>query len=189
MPAWAGITRSAEASPSAAGASAIRSTGARPNTWLVPHAMANLAPVPDGLSDEQVLMCPDIMSTGFGGAERGGITIGDSVAVFAQGPIDLRASAGAKLKGATRIIAVDGLPERLERARRLGADATIDFRKTDPIAEIMRLTDGRGRGCRHRGARHAAHLRELSACAESGWRALEPGCLCRPAVAPARGDR
>ena len=51
---------------------------------LVPYAMANLAPVPDGLSDEEVLMCPDIMSTGFGGAESGGIKIGDSVAVFAQ---------------------------------------------------------------------------------------------------------
>jgi alcohol dehydrogenase len=51
----------------------------------VPDAMANLAPVPDGLTDEQVLMCPDIMSTGFGGAERGGIRIGDMVAVFAQG--------------------------------------------------------------------------------------------------------
>ena len=38
---------------------------------LVPDAMANLAPVPDGLTDEQVLMCPDIMSTGFGGAESG----------------------------------------------------------------------------------------------------------------------
>ncbi len=111
---------------------------------LVPHAMANLAPVPDGLCDEQVLMCPDIMSTGFGGAESGGLKIGDSVAVFAQGPIGLCATAGAKLKGATRIIVVDGLPERLEMARRLGADFTIDFTKTDPIAEIMRLTEGRG---------------------------------------------
>jgi threonine dehydrogenase-like Zn-dependent dehydrogenase len=48
---------------------------------LVPDAQANLAPVPDGLSDEQVLMCPDIMSTGFGGAESGRIKIGDTVAV------------------------------------------------------------------------------------------------------------
>jgi threonine dehydrogenase-like Zn-dependent dehydrogenase len=82
--------------------------------------------------------------TGFAGAESGGIKIGDSVAVFAQGPIGLCAIAGAKLRGATRIIVVDGLPERLEMAKRLGADATIDFRKADPIAEIMRLTEGRG---------------------------------------------
>src|SRR5688572_11719543 len=67
---------------------------------LVPDAMGNLAPVPDDLSDEQVLMCPDIMSTGFSGAESGNIRIGDTVAVFAQGPIGLCATAAAKLKGA-----------------------------------------------------------------------------------------
>ena len=64
---------------------------------LVPDAMANLAPIPDDLTDEQVLMCPDIMSTGFAGAESGGVRIGDTVAVFAQGPIGLCAAAGAKL--------------------------------------------------------------------------------------------
>jgi alcohol dehydrogenase len=69
----------------------------------VPDAMANLAPVPDELSDEQVLMCPDIMSTGFGGAQRGRIQIGDTVAVFAQGPIGLCATVGARLMGATMI--------------------------------------------------------------------------------------
>jgi alcohol dehydrogenase len=110
----------------------------------VPDAMANLAPVPDSLSDEQVLMCPDIMSTGFAGAERGQIRIGDIVAVFAQGPIGLCATAGAKLCGASQILVVDRVPERLELARRLGADHMVDFSKTDPVEEIMRLTDGRG---------------------------------------------
>jgi alcohol dehydrogenase len=110
----------------------------------VPFAMANLTPVPDGLTDEQVLMCPDIMSTGFGGAESGQIKIGDAVAVFAQGPIGLCATLGARLKGATRIIAVDALPERFEMSRQLGADLTINFREVDPVAEIMRLTEGRG---------------------------------------------
>jgi threonine dehydrogenase-like Zn-dependent dehydrogenase len=111
---------------------------------LVPDALANLAPVPDGLTDEQVLMCPDIMSTGFSGAESGQIRIGDSVAIFAQGPIGLCATAGAKLKGATRIIAVDTVSARLEMAKRMGADLVVDFRKVDPVDEIMRLTDGRG---------------------------------------------
>lgn len=111
---------------------------------LVPDAMANLAPVPDGLSDEQVLMCPDIMSTGFSGAESGHIRIGDTVAVFAQGPIGLCATAGAKLKGATTIIGVDTVPARLEMARRLGADHVVDFRAEDPVEAILRLTDGRG---------------------------------------------
>ncbi|WP_027285655.1 NAD(P)-dependent alcohol dehydrogenase [Rubritepida flocculans] len=111
---------------------------------LVPDAMTNLAAVPDNLTDEQVLMCPDIMSTGFSGAESGKVQIGDTVAVFAQGPIGLCATAGAKLMGATTIIAVDRVPERLAIARRLGADHLVDFSKVNPVQEIMRLTDGRG---------------------------------------------
>ncbi|HEX6367486.1 MAG TPA: NAD(P)-dependent alcohol dehydrogenase [Longimicrobium sp.] len=111
---------------------------------LIHHAMANLTPVPDGLTDEQVLMCPDIMSTGFGGAESGEIRIGDTVAVFAQGPIGLCATLGAKLRGASRIITVDGVPERLEMSRRLGADDTIDFHEQNPVERIMELTGGRG---------------------------------------------
>jgi threonine dehydrogenase-like Zn-dependent dehydrogenase len=111
---------------------------------LVPDAMANLAPVPDGLTDEQVLMCPDIMSTGFSGAESGHVRIGDTVAVFAQGPIGLCATAGARLSGATTIIAVDSVPARMEVSRRMGADHVVDFKAANPVAEIMRLTDGRG---------------------------------------------
>ena len=111
---------------------------------LVPDAMANLAPVPDGLTDEQVLMCPDIMSTGFAGAESGKIRIGDVVAVFAQGPIGLCATVGARLMGATSIIAVESVPARIEMAKRLGADHVVDFRQVDAVSEIQRLTDGRG---------------------------------------------
>ena len=111
---------------------------------LVPDAMANLAPVPDGLTDEQVLMCPDIMSTGFAGAENGNIRIGDIVAVFAQGPIGLCATAGARLRGAGLVIGVDTVPERLEIAKKLGADTVIDFKTSDPVNEIMKITEGRG---------------------------------------------
>ncbi|GGG28426.1 alcohol dehydrogenase [Caldovatus sediminis] len=110
----------------------------------VPDAMANLAPVPDGLTDEQVLMCPDIMSTGFGGAESGAIRIGDAVAVFAQGPIGLCATVGARLMGATTIIAVERVPERMAVAKRLGADHVVDFTQEDPVEAIRRITDGRG---------------------------------------------
>ena len=118
--------------------------GAQAEYLLVPDAMTNLAPVPEGLTDEQVLMCPDIMSTGFSGAESGRIRIGDIVAVFAQGPIGLCATAGARLMGATTIIAVDSVPERMQMARQMGADHVIDFTKVDAVEEIRRLTDGRG---------------------------------------------
>nr|AMP42459.1 NADP-dependent isopropanol dehydrogenase [uncultured bacterium IN-13] len=111
---------------------------------LVPDAQANLAPVPDALTDEQVLMCPDIMSTGFVGAENGNIKIGDTVVIFAQGPIGLCATAGAKLRGAATIIAVDGVDERLEISRQMGADVTLNFKKVDVVDEIMKLTAGRG---------------------------------------------
>ena len=73
--------------------------------------------MPDELTDEQVLMCPDIMSTGFSGAESGGVRIGDTVAVFAQGPIGLCATGGATPDGRdARSSCVDGVPERLETA-------------------------------------------------------------------------
>ena len=118
--------------------------GAQAEFLLVPNAMANLAPVPDHLTDEEVLLCPDIMSTGFSGAENGKIRIGDTVAIFAQGPIGLCATAGAKLSGASLIIGIDSIEKRLRLARELGADVTINFKEKDPVAAIMEITKGRG---------------------------------------------
>lgn len=116
--------------------------GAQAEYLLVPNAQANLAKIPDDLSDEQVVLLSDIASTGFSGAESGKIKIGDSVVVFAQGPIGLCATAGAKLMGAAMIIAVDGDENRLKIATRMGADVTLDFRDTDIVAEVKRLTGG-----------------------------------------------
>ncbi|MGB3730169.1 MAG: alcohol dehydrogenase catalytic domain-containing protein, partial [Thermodesulfobacteriota bacterium] len=76
----------------------------------IPNAMANLAKIPDELSDEDVLFTTDIFSTGLSGAESADIKVGDIVAVFGQGPIGLSATAGAKLKGASLIIGVDTVP-------------------------------------------------------------------------------
>src|SRR6476469_5554338 len=73
--------------------------GAWAEYLLVPDARANLAVVPEPLTDQQVLMVPDIASTGISGAESGNIRIGDSVAVVAQGPIGLCATIGARLRG------------------------------------------------------------------------------------------
>jgi len=118
--------------------------GAWAEYLLVPDARANLAVVPDELSDEQVLMLPDIASTGISGAESGNVRLGDSVAVFAQGPIGLCATLGAKLRGAGLIIAVDPIKERREMARRFGASIAIDPSAVDVVDAIKRLTDGRG---------------------------------------------
>ncbi|HEV8366573.1 MAG TPA: alcohol dehydrogenase catalytic domain-containing protein [Pyrinomonadaceae bacterium] len=116
--------------------------GAQAEYLRVPHAQANLARIPADLTDEQVVLLADIASTGFGGAESADIKIGDSVVVFAQGPIGLCATAGAKLRGASLIIGVDGDENRLAMSRRMGADVTLDYRANDVVAEVKSLTGG-----------------------------------------------
>jgi 2-desacetyl-2-hydroxyethyl bacteriochlorophyllide A dehydrogenase len=109
---------------------------------VVPDAQANLAKIPDALEDEDVLLCPDIMSTGISAAENGGVRIGDAVAVFAQGPIGLCATAGARLAGASLVIGVESIPKRAEIAKRMGADVVLDPKAQDVPGEIRRLTGG-----------------------------------------------
>ena len=118
--------------------------GAWAEYLLVPDARANLAPIPHGLSDEDVVLVPDIFSTGLGGAESANIKVGDSVAVFAQGPIGLCATLGAKLRGAALVIGIDPMRQRLDIARRFGATTTLNPAECDPVTEIRKLTDGRG---------------------------------------------
>jgi threonine dehydrogenase-like Zn-dependent dehydrogenase len=118
--------------------------GAWAEYLLVPDARANLAVIPDALRDEDVLLCPDIFSTGLSGAESANIRVGDAVAVFAQGPIGLCATLGGRLKGASLIIGIDSVPERLAMAGRFGANVTLNPHDGDPVAAIKRLTGGRG---------------------------------------------
>lgn len=141
--------------------------GAQAEYLLVPNAQANLARIPDELTDEQVVLLADIASTGFSGAESGGVKIGDSVVVFAQGPIGLCASIGARLMGASLVIGVDGDPARLEMARRLGVDVALDFREVDTVAEVKRLTGG--------GADVAIEALGTQETFENGLRSLRPG--------------
>ena len=118
--------------------------GAQAEYLLVPSAQANLAKIPDDVNDEQVVLLADIASTGFSGAESGGVRIGDSVVVFAQGPIGLCATAGARLMGASLVVGVDSDPVRLAMSRRMGADVALDFTKVDVVEEVKRLTGGSG---------------------------------------------
>ena len=141
--------------------------GAQAEYLLVPNAQANMAKIPDDVTDEQVVLLADIASTGIGGAESGGVRIGDSVAVFAQGPIGLCASLGAKAMGAALVIGVDGDEARIAMARRMGVDVVLDYRKTDVVGEIKRLTGG--------GADVAIESLGTQATFENALRSLRPG--------------
>ena len=141
--------------------------GAQAEYLLVPNAQANLAKIPDELSDEQVVLLADIASTGFSGAESGNVRIGDSVVIFAQGPIGLCSTAGAKLMGASFIIGVDGDPVRMKMAQRMGADAVLDPKQCDVVAEVRRLTGG--------GADVAIEALGLQETFENCLRCLRPG--------------
>ncbi len=112
--------------------------------YLVNDAQANLALIPDDLTDEQAVYCCDMLSTGFVGAENANIPMGGTVAIFAQGPVGLMATVGARLLGAALVIAVEALPERQELARRYGADEIVDFKKRDAVEAIMEITGGDG---------------------------------------------
>jgi len=133
----------------------------------IPNAQANLAKIPDELTDEDVVLLADIASTGISGAESGGVRIGDSVVVFAQGPIGLCATIGAKLMGAALIIGVDSDETRLRFARKMGADVVIDPRQQDALAEIKRLTG--------RGADVAIEALGIQETFENALRCLRPG--------------
>src|SRR4051812_719496 len=116
--------------------------GSQAEYLLVPSAQANLAKIPDELTDEQVVLLADIASTGISGAEAGQVTLGDKVAVFAQGPIGICASIGARLLGAALVIGVDGDDARIAMAKKMGVDVVLDYRKVDVVSEIKRLTNG-----------------------------------------------
>lgn len=110
----------------------------------VNEADANMALIPDSVPDEMAVYCADMLSTGFLGAELGDIPIGGTVAVFAEGPVGLMATAGARLRGAGLIIGVEAVPRRQELACSYGADVIVDFTKEDPEQRILELTDGQG---------------------------------------------
>lgn len=116
--------------------------GAQGEFFMVNGAQASMAKVPDTLEDEAVLFTTDIMSTGFGAIERAGIRAGDTVAIFAQGPVGLCATAGARALGAGTIITVESIPARVEMSKRMGADLVLA--PDEAVARILELTANRG---------------------------------------------
>jgi isopropanol dehydrogenase (NADP+) len=110
----------------------------------VNEADANMALIPPAVRPEQAVYCADMMSTGFMAAEHGNIPIGGTVAIFAQGPVGLMATAGARLRGAGFIVAVETDPRRAQLAREYGADLVVDFHTEDAVERILSITQGIG---------------------------------------------
>ena len=108
----------------------------------VPWAHINLVKLPDEISDDQAILMSDIFPTGWFGADLADIEDGHTVAVFGCGPVGQFAIASALIMGA-RVIAVDRLDDRLDMARRQGAE-TVNFEKEDPVQTILDLTGGVG---------------------------------------------
>jgi len=108
----------------------------------VNEADANMAFIPPDIAPEQAVYCSDMLSTGFVAAEHGAIPIGGTVAVFAQGPVGLMATAGARLRGAGLIIAVETDPKRAQLAKEYGANIVVDFRAEDPVRRILEISGG-----------------------------------------------
>src|SRR3954451_14006833 len=105
----------------------------------VPLADPTLIRLPADLTDDRALLLSDIFPTGYFGADAAEIKAGDTVAVFGCGPVGLFAVISARLLGAGRGFAIDTLPDRLAKARELGAE-TIDFNAEGPVERLRDLT-------------------------------------------------
>jgi threonine dehydrogenase-like Zn-dependent dehydrogenase len=108
----------------------------------VNHADSNLVLLPEGMSPEAALMTVDMMSTGFHGVELAEIGFGDTVVVLGIGPVGLMAVAGAKLKGAGRIIVVGTRPNCIEIAKEYGATDVVSYKEGDIVQQILGLVKG-----------------------------------------------
>ncbi|AYO31637.1 NAD(P)-dependent alcohol dehydrogenase [Biomaibacter acetigenes] len=110
----------------------------------VNDADMNLAHLPESISLEAAVMITDMMTTGLHGAELAEIELGASVAIFGIGPVGLMAVAGAKLRGAGRIIAVGSRPVCVEAAKYYGASDIVNYKNGAIDTQIMDLTEGKG---------------------------------------------
>lgn len=116
--------------------------GGQAEAFLLNGADFSSTVLPASIDDRQALFVGDIMSTGFGALERAGLKEGQSVAIFAQGPVGLCATAAAKTYKAGLVIAVESIPERVAMAKKLGADHVVS--PQNAVDEILALTGGRG---------------------------------------------
>lgn len=110
----------------------------------VPYADISPRIVPENLTDEQVLFLTDIFPTGWSGVDWAQLKGGEVVAIFGSGPVGLMAQKAAWLNGAGRVIAIDPVNYRLERAKAVNKVDTINPHDVDAIEAIRNMTQGRG---------------------------------------------
>ncbi|KAJ6581392.1 chaperonin 10-like protein [Mycena capillaripes] len=110
----------------------------------IPHADPSLHHMVKGASEEDQVMCSDVLPTGFEcGVLNGRVQPGSSVAIVGGGPVGLGALLTAQLYSPYSLIMIDLDPNRLEAAKSLGATHCI-VSGPDTVKEVMGLTDGRG---------------------------------------------
>lgn len=109
----------------------------------IPYADTVLIKLPDSLPDEDAILCSDIFPTGYVGADMADVKHGDIVAVFGCGPVGQMAIASAKILGASKVIAVDNKPDRLETAKNQGA-CVINYDEVDPVKALKVASNGFG---------------------------------------------
>lgn len=112
--------------------------------FLVDDADSNLAHMPEDISEDDAIMVVDMVTTGFTGAEMADIKFGDTVCVIGIGPVGLMAIAGAKLRGAARILAVGTRPDCVALAKEYGATDIISYKDGNIAKQVLALTGGRG---------------------------------------------
>lgn len=117
--------------------------GSQADLLLVPNADLTLRRVPDGMSDEVALFAGDVMGTGYHAVVETGVSEGDAVAVLGLGPVGLCAVQAAREAGASQVIAIDTVPDRLELARSFGA-TPVHLTEEDPRGTVKELTQKRG---------------------------------------------
>jgi 2-desacetyl-2-hydroxyethyl bacteriochlorophyllide A dehydrogenase len=117
--------------------------GSQAESLLVPNADLTLRKVPAGMSDDVALFAGDVMGTGYHAVAETGVGAGDTAAVLGLGPVGLCAVQAAFAAGAARVIAIDTVADRLEMARRFGADP-VHLTDEDPRAAAKSATEGRG---------------------------------------------
>lgn len=114
------------------------------NIFKIRSVDMNVALIPDGMSLEAASMIPDMMTTGFHGAELAEVKFGDTVLVLGIGPVGLMAVAGAKLMGAGKLIAVGSRQNCIDLAKEYGATDIVSYKDGDVLEQVLKLTNGKG---------------------------------------------